>query len=65
VLIDAQMNGPGDAFRVAVNTAQAVDHAYTGTHRVGSRVTAETRGDVRYLAIRDLPPSEVLVLVNR
>jgi hypothetical protein len=65
VLIDAAMNAPGEAFRVVVNTAQAADAAYVGTHPLRSLVTVEARGDVRFLAIRDLPPSEVLVLINR
>ena len=65
VLIDAEMNAPGNSFRVVVNTAQTADAGYTGTHRVGSLVPAETRGGVRFVAIRDLPPSEVLVLINR
>jgi glycosidase len=65
VLIDAAMNADGDPFRVVVNTAQTVDADYAGMHAVGSIVPAQTRDGVRFLAIRDLPPSEVLVLTNR
>jgi len=65
VMIDASMNEPGSSFRVVVNTAQTADAGYGGTHAVGSSVLTRTRDGVRFLEIRDVPPSEVLVLVNR
>jgi glycosidase len=65
VMIDASMNEPGSSFRVIVNTAETADAGYDGTHRVGSSVLTRTRDGVRFLEIRDVPPSEVLVLINR
>ena len=65
VLVDAAMNEPETAFRVIVNTAQAVDASYAGTHPLGSSLSAKTRDGIRFLEIRDLGPSEVLVLTNR
>ncbi|HMI85062.1 MAG TPA: alpha-amylase family glycosyl hydrolase [Polyangiaceae bacterium] len=65
VLVDASMNEPESGFCVVVNTAQAANADYGGTHPVGSMVPTKTREGVRFLEIRDLPPSEVLVLTNR
>jgi len=65
VLVDASMNDPDASFRVIVNTAQTIDAGYSGTHAVGSTISTRTRDGTRFLEIRDLPPSEVLVLINR
>ena len=65
VLVDATMNEVGCAFRVAINTAHAVEPSYEGTHPLGSALATQTRDGLRFLEIRDLGPSEVLVLVNR
>jgi glycosidase len=64
-LVDASMNEPSRLFRVVVNTAQTVDPAYAGTHPVGSAVQTKTKDGVRFVELRDVGPSEVLVLVNR
>ena len=81
VVVDAQLNaadaagqpwgaaGPG--MSVIANTAQAAfeaqstGQAYAGPHPVGQRLPVLVRDGVRYVAIRDLPASEVLVLINR
>ena len=65
VVIDASLNVHDAPFRVILNTAQAFDPSYTGPHAVGSTLSARTRDGVRFLEIRDLEPSEVLVLTNR
>jgi hypothetical protein len=64
-------NSAGAALVVIANSLQAAHEAahpgepYAGPHPVGQRLPVQARGDSRYVAIRDLPASEVLVLVNR
>jgi glycosidase len=65
VLVDPSLNAPGATFRVLLNTAQTTEPGYAGSHPVGSTLTAGTRDGVRFLEIRNLAPSEVLVLTNR
>jgi glycosidase len=65
VLVDASLNDAGGSFQVVVNTAETADAAYAGAHPVGSSLPARTRHGIRFLEIRDLAPSEVLVLSNR
>jgi hypothetical protein len=52
--------------RVVLNTAQAVDlQGYVGTHPVGSTIPVYRTADGRaFVEIRDIQPSEVLVLTN-
>ena len=66
VLVDANLNPPGNAMRVVLNTAQAVDlQGYVGTHPVGSTIPVYRTADGRaFVEIRDIQPSEVLVLTN-
>ena len=66
VLVDADMNPPGGTMQVVLNTAQAGDPVgYGGPHPVGSSVPVRrTAQGIAYVEIRDLPPSEVLVLAN-
>ncbi len=51
---------------VLLNTAEAADPgAYRGSHPVGSRVPVHHREDgLSYIEMRDIPPSEVVVLSN-
>jgi hypothetical protein len=51
---------------VVLNTAQAGSPlAYAGPHAVGSSlVVKRTGGGIAFVEIRNLPPSEVLVLAN-
>jgi glycosidase len=81
VIVDASLNGPdavgspwgaaGPVFEVIANSAQAAHEAahpgvpYAGPHPVGERIAVQSRDGARFVAIRDLPASEVLVLINR
>lgn len=80
VLVDAALNSPtapGDPWgaggtpvlEVLVNSAQAAASAaglsYTGPHPVGQRLPVHTRDGNAFVEIRNLPPAEVLVLINR
>ena len=81
VVVDAQLNAvdapgqpwnaAGPSFIVIANSAQAAHEAahpgvaYAGPHPVGERVLVQLRADVRFVAIRDVPASEALVLINR
>lgn len=65
VVVDSRLNRDGDAFTVIANTGEAAGAAGP-PHPVGSSVAARTASDgTRYLEIRDLPPSETVILVNR
>lgn len=67
VTVGAELNEPNSSMDVILNTAQAANpQGYTGSHRIGTRVPVLRTKDGRaYVEIRDLPPSEVLVLTNR
>ena len=76
MLVDAGLNSagaPGQPFgqgqpfiQVVANSAQsAAVGAYSGSHPVGQQLPVKVRGGSAFVEIRDLPPSEVLVLVNR
>jgi glycosidase len=65
VLVDRRLSRPGSSLLVAVSTA-AVDPGYTGNYQVGAHVEVhQQKGGPAFVDVRDLPPSEVLVLVNR
>ena len=65
VVVDATLNPPGSAMTVVLNTAQADGAGHAGPHAVGSKVTVRRAPDgTAFVAIRDVPPSETLVLVN-
>ncbi len=61
----------GAALVVVANTAQAAHEAsqpgtpYSGTHPIGERVPLQSRDGASYVAVRDVGPSEVLLLINR
>ena len=70
VVVDAQLNSAQNAqFEVIANTEQAGlanPAAYGGTHATGSRLNPQRRADgLTFLPIRDIGPSEVVVLTNR
>jgi hypothetical protein len=76
VVVDINLNSSsaaGDPFRggtpflsVIANSAQAaVGSAYIGPHPVGEKVPVKNRNGSAFVEIRDLPPSEVVVLTNR
>jgi glycosidase len=66
VVVDVALNSPGSSMTVMLNTAQAADPvAFAGPHPVGSTLPVRRAPDgTAYVEIRDLPPSEVLVLTN-
>jgi hypothetical protein len=64
VLVDADLNPPGSVMTVVLNSAEAAGAA-PGRHAVGAPLPVQRAADgAAFVAIRDLPPSEVLVLVN-
>lgn len=81
VIVDARLNAAdapgqpwdaqGPSFEVIANSAQAAHaaqhpgQAYAGPHPIGQRLTVQSRDGAAFVAIRDLPASEVLVLINR
>jgi len=69
VLVDAGLakrspDGEKASMTVVLNTAQeaARPRRYTGDTRIGSKLLVQRSGDSAYVEIRNLPPSEVLVL---
>lgn len=76
VVVDSDLNSTNAAgdpwggappfFKVVANTAQtAAGAAYAGSHPVGSQVNVSQRDGVSFVSIRDVEPSEVVVLINR
>jgi glycosidase len=66
IVVDARLNGaPNATFTVVLNTAEAASGNYEGDYRVGTTLAVQKAADgTAYVAIRDLPPSEILILVN-
>lgn len=66
VLIDASLNPSGTDLTVVANTSEASSGSPAGVaHPVGSRLPVRSMNDgSAYVEIRDLPPSEVVILVN-
>lgn len=65
VLVDAQLNPPGSTLTVILNSAQTGGVA-SPAHRVGSQVPVRgSASGAAYIEIRNVGPSEALVLVNR
>ncbi len=76
VVVDAALNaadapgspwgGAAPFFRVLANSAQAaIGASYSGGNAAGSLIAVQFRDGCAFVAIRDLPPSETLVLTNR
>ncbi len=79
VAVDADLNaatapgrpaGAGAPFmQVVINSAEAAalatGSAYTGVHPAGQKLLIQNGNGVSFVQIRDLQPSEVLVLTNR
>jgi glycosidase len=64
VVVDATLNPPGSALTVIVSSAEAAGQP--GSHVAGSQVLVQRRADgTAYAALRDVGPSETLVLTNR
>ena len=65
MLVDAQLNPSGSAFTVIMNTAKVAGGVGV-THPVGSQLPVRRAASgAAYVEIRDVGPSEALVLVNR
>jgi hypothetical protein len=66
VVVDAKLNPVGGEMTLVLNTAQAArGTGYGGTHPVGSKLATQRLPDgTTYVEIRDVGPSEVLVLTN-
>jgi glycosidase len=65
VLVDAGLHPLGSVMTVITNTAETAAGSPSGVaHPIGSRLPVKRRDGTAYVEIRDLPPSEVLVLVN-
>jgi glycosidase len=66
VVVDAELNPLGSSMTVVLNTAEvASGTGFAGPHRVGSALPLRRTTDgTAYVEIRDLPPSEVIVLAN-
>jgi len=67
VLIDADLNADGARFTVVANGAEAAQGSAAGvSHPVGSTVAVRRDSSgVGFVEVRDVPPSGVVVLVNR
>jgi glycosidase len=65
VLVDARLNSQDSALTVIMNSAEAGGGA-AGDHRVGSEAPVRrTPSGAAYVEIRNVGPSEALVLINR
>ena len=66
MLVDAALNPPGSALTVVANTAETGAGSGVGVeHPINSQLPVKRLADgTAYVEIRNLPPSEVLVLVN-
>lgn len=63
IVVDASLNPPGSSMTVVLNTAEPGGVATP--HAVGSTVRVQRRADgLAFVEIRNLPPSELLVLTN-
>ena len=64
VLVDAKLNGSGTSFQVVANSAQAADASFDGTHALDSKLPVKFRDGAAFVEIRDVRPSEVILLSN-
>ncbi len=66
VIVDASLNPPGSSLTVILNTSEAADPGFTGTHRVGSiRPVQRTADGAAFVEVRDVSPSEAVLLTSR
>jgi glycosidase len=67
VMVSAELNGSSGAFmEIICNSAQiAAGAAYTGSHPAGERLPVLRRNNTAYIEIRNVEPSEVIILINR
>jgi glycosidase len=70
VIVDASLNGGANAaLTVIANSAEAAALAagvpYTGAHPIGERLPVRVANGTHFVEVRQMAPSEVLVLSNR
>ena len=66
VIIDSGLNrGAGSFLAVIANTQQTANPGIAVDHPIGQQLPVKTRNGVSYVEVRNLGPSETLVLVNR
>jgi len=67
VKVDPDLNDgrAGVEFEVVANTEQAATPGFAGSHPIGQRLPVKLRDGTAFVEIRDLGPSEVVVLENR
>lgn len=59
-------SGASPFFEVVANSAEvAAGAGYAGTHPVGSQLPVQIRDGIAFVSLRDVGPSEVIVLNNR
>lgn len=65
VLVDWDLNPPGTEMNVIYNSAETADpYSFSGTHPTGSEVSVLRSDCCAYIKLRNIAPSEVLVLSN-
>jgi glycosidase len=66
VIVDPSLNPPGSSMVVIGNTTEAANpQNYQGAHPIGSLLPVlRSSNGTAYIEIRDLPASEVLILIN-
>ena len=62
--VDARLNPVGSELVVIANSEQA-GTGLAGTNPIGRRLPVQQRDGVAFVEIRDIGPSEVLLLDNR
>ena len=66
VLVDAGLSPPDSSLQVVLNTEQAANPKGQASHPVGSLLPVRrTASGIAFVEIRNLGPSEVLVLINK
>lgn len=66
VVVDAVLNPEGREMQVIANTAEAAITNFGGTHPTGERVLVRRASNgAHYVALRDIGPSELVLLTNR
>ncbi|MBI5301193.1 MAG: alpha-amylase [Chloroflexi bacterium] len=65
VIVDSSLNA-STSFRVIANTAElTLGAGYAGTHKVGDIVPVQRSDNMAFVEIRNIPPSETVILTNR
>lgn len=66
VLVARELNKDGEKWKVLANTAEtAAGGGYAGANKIGDEIAVQMSGATPFLAIRDVEPSEILILTNR